>query len=79
MTDFKNEVMRRLESAWAYRKDHEDNPELAVSDLIQAEIEFALDPVISSRAIELVERGRHEALEEILSQIDKITKKTPTP
>lgn len=51
---WKAEVIDKLIINWAYRREHENNPRLAVADLIQQEVRQALDPLISEEAQKLI-------------------------
>lgn len=58
---WKEAVHDALVINWAFTAEHEDNPRKAVSDLIAQEVRMALDPLISSDAQALIDRGRAEA------------------
>lgn len=61
--DWKERVIDALIVNGGYRAAHDDNPKLAVDDLIKTEITMACDPAISTTAEALVQRGRREARE----------------
>ena len=58
---WKDAVHEALVINWAFTAEHEDNPRKAVADLIAQEVRMALDPLISSDAQALIDRGRAEA------------------
>lgn len=68
---WKDRVIDALVVNWAYKKEHEGNPELALADLIKQETAFALDPSISGAAEALVQRGRDEVLARLQPERDK--------
>ena len=47
-----------------YRKEHDTDTALAIKELVDWEIEIALDPQVSSDAQALIDRGRKEMREE---------------
>jgi hypothetical protein len=59
--NWKRVVLDALIVNWAYKVEHEDDPRLAVRDLIHQEVLLALDPSISDEAQALVDRGVAQA------------------
>jgi hypothetical protein len=57
LNPWKVAVLDALVVNWAYKKEHDDDPRMAVHDCIAREVEIALDPQVSSEARALVERG----------------------
>lgn len=57
---WKRVLMDALVVSHIYRKEHEDNPVVALNDLISWEQVVALDPAVSEDAAALIERGRQE-------------------
>lgn len=47
-----------------YRREHDDNPCMALHDLLAWSVTIALDPLVSSDAQALIQRGRDEAQQE---------------
>lgn len=58
-------VIDALVESWIYNESHVDNPTKAVADLLAWEVQMASDPVISTAAQALIERGRQEASPEV--------------
>jgi hypothetical protein len=56
---------------FSYRKEHEDNPKKALSDLIGYEVELALDPKISESAQKLIDLGKSSAEMPPLTEMEK--------
>ncbi|HJS04090.1 MAG TPA: hypothetical protein VJ832_11450 [Variovorax sp.] len=57
---WKDTVMDALVSSAAFRKEHENDPEKALTALVKMKTCMALDPAISIEAEALVQRGRDE-------------------
>jgi hypothetical protein len=53
-----NPLIDRLVVLHIYRKEHETDTALALKDLIDYEVQIALDPQVSSDAQALIDRGR---------------------
>lgn len=51
--EWKDRVIDALVVGWGYKAEHEDNPKLAVDDLMAQEVQYALDPRISQSASDL--------------------------
>ena len=70
-------LIDRLVILHIYRKEHEDNPALALKELIDYEVQIALDPQVSSEAQALIDRGREQALEDAIKAINARPSRTP--
>jgi len=57
---WKDTVIDALVASAAFRKEHENDPEKALTALVKMETAMALDPAISIEAEALVQRGRDE-------------------
>jgi hypothetical protein len=62
--EWKDRVIDALVVSWAYKKEHETNPQLAIADLVMSEIQMALDPQISSGAQKLIDDAKEKHYEE---------------
>ena len=60
---WKDAVIDALVDCWIYRTEHEDNPKLAISDLLDWHEEAALDPRVSKTAHEWMEKVHRLELE----------------
>ncbi|MDR6853777.1 hypothetical protein [Variovorax guangxiensis] len=58
--EWKDTVMDALVTSAAFRKEHENDPEKALTALVKMKTCMALDPAISIEAEALVQRGRDE-------------------
>lgn len=58
---WKDTVLDALVASSAFCKEHENDPDKALTALVKVETAMALDPVISIEAEALVQRGRDEA------------------
>ena len=72
---WKQAVLDQTIVAHIYHAEHEDNPRQAIQDIINWNCSVALDPLVSSDAEALVQRGRDEqdaklraALEQLLAK-----------
>jgi len=61
---FRDAVIDALVVSHIYIPEHDTNPRKALNDLIRWEQKIALDPLVSSDARALIERGRKEAEQE---------------
>lgn len=61
-------IIDQLVCLHIYRREHDDNPRMALHDLLAWEVTIALDPLVSSGARELIQRGRAEAQQAELPQ-----------
>lgn len=59
--DFKQVVIEELISIGIYTQEHDQNPQKALTEIIEWHVSVALDPLVSQQAHELIERGRREA------------------
>ena len=59
---WKEAVIEALIVNHTLRKEHEEDPKLALAALIDWECKIALDPAVSSEAQALIDKGRKEAL-----------------
>jgi hypothetical protein len=59
---WKAAVIEALVVNWSLKAEHEDDPELAIHDLIRIETMMALDPSISKGAHELYAKGYNDGL-----------------
>lgn len=57
---WKDAVLDALIVNFIYHGGHEHDPRQALADLIEYEVQIALDPKVSSDAEALIERGRQE-------------------
>ena len=57
-------LIDRLVVLHIYRKEHETDTALALKDLIDYEVQIALDPQVSSDAQALIDRGREAMRQE---------------
>lgn len=55
--EWKNAIIERLVVSHIYREDHDDDPELALNELLAWEAQLVLDPLVSSAAQALIDRG----------------------
>jgi hypothetical protein len=76
---WKLRVLDALITNWAYRKEHEDDPKLAVNDLITAEIEMALDPQISKAAADLVQNERARVKTAVTALVEGVVDQQAMP
>jgi hypothetical protein len=53
---WKDAVIQALVVASSYRAEHDTNPPLAVADLIDVELQMAMNPRTSKEAKEMIER-----------------------
>lgn len=58
--EWKNAVIDHLVCAHVYNSAHEDDPRMALHDAMSWEVQVALDPLVSLRAQELIDREREE-------------------
>ena len=58
-------VIDRAIVNWSYKKEHETDPRLAMNDVLNAEIQIALDPKISKPAKDLVDKGNAKLQAEV--------------
>ena len=58
-------VIDRAIVNWSYKKEHETDPRLAMNDVLNAEIQMALDPNISKPAKDLVNKGNAKLQAEV--------------
>jgi hypothetical protein len=58
MNIWKEAVIDALVVAGIYQAKHDENPRLAIHDLIVWEQSIALDPLVSKEARDLIDRGR---------------------
>lgn len=63
-------VEEELISCLIFQKKHEDDPNLALSDVIDWHVAVALDPRVSKDAQDLIDRGKIEAADEIIDLIE---------
>lgn len=61
---FRDAVIDALVVSGIYVEEHDTNPRKALNDLIRWEQKIALDPLVSSDARALIDRGRKEAEQE---------------
>lgn len=61
------ELVNEAIVCWVYRKEHEDDPRLCLQEVIQWNTQVALDPAVSKEARDLIERGRAEAYQDLLT------------
>ena len=59
--EWKNAIIERLVVSHIYHEDHDDDPEMAVNDLLRWETELALDPAVSRAAQALIDKGFEQA------------------
>jgi hypothetical protein len=57
--EWKTVVIDRLVINWGFKTEHLTNAQQALNDLIEREVEYALDPLISLRARDLIEKGKN--------------------
>lgn len=69
---WRSAVIEALVASCIYKAKHDHDPERALAELVQFEIECALDPVISKKADDLVQRGYASAL------ADRASRAAPT-
>ena len=72
--EWKDRVIDALVVTWAYQKEHETDPQKAIVDLVEAEIQMALDPQISSDAQRLIDSGKAKHYEECAVICDDVCK-----
>lgn len=65
--DWYRELINESIVCWTYTKEHEENPRKCLQDVIQWNMQVALDPAVSADARALIERGRAEILQELLT------------
>ena len=58
-------VIDRAIVNWSYKKEHETDPRLAMNDVLNAEIQMALDPKISKPAKDLIDKGNAKLQAEV--------------
>jgi hypothetical protein len=63
-------LIDRLVVLHIYRKEHETDTALALKDLIDYEVQIALDPQVSSDAQALIDRGREAMRQECVKHFD---------
>jgi len=61
---WKEEVLEALLQCGAYRAELESDPKAAIKALIAQEVDMALDPLISERAMKLLSTNPSTILEE---------------
>ena len=57
---WKEAVVDALVNCWALSSENVEDPRRAVEDLVRREVKWALDPLISKAAHDLIEKGRKE-------------------
>lgn len=68
---WRDAVLHELAVAHSLLSSHESNPRKAVQDAISWNVQVALDPLVSSDAKALMERGRREGLLEAIRRLNQ--------
>lgn len=71
---WKEVVINAAIVSWCYKREHETNPQLALHDVVCIEVDYALDPRISTDARELERRGYERGLAEAGKALRKVLK-----